>query len=74
MQKELEKLVSQLCTEWGFCISPEEAKKIIETKNIKADQFACAILEAEGMNSELEIEWRRKIKNKFIEAIGSDIS
>ncbi len=74
MRKELEKLINQLCTEWGFCIPPKKASEIIETKNIDPDQFACAILKAEGMNPELEIEWRRKIKNKFTEVIGNDFN
>lgn len=74
MQKKLNKLLSELCTGWGFCIPEKEAIKFFEQENIEADQFACAILTAEGMNPEIEVEWRRKIRNRFIEVYGSRFS
>ena len=74
MQNELEQLLNNLCTEWGFCIPPIEADKIIKKQKISAEQFAFSVLKAEGFNPENEIEWKRKIKNKFIEAFGNELS
>jgi hypothetical protein len=71
MHQELNKLIDRLCTDWGFCIPAEEARKIVELENLEADEFACAILKAEGMNAEIEIEWRRKIRNMFVEVCGT---
>ena len=67
MHNKVENLLNKLCAEWGFCIPRAEQEKIIEHKNIKPEEFACAILEAEGMNPEYETKWRKKIKSKFIE-------
>ena len=73
MEKALDDLLSFLCTNWGFCIDQESVIKIKESKHLKADEFACAILKAEGMNSEIDIEFKRKIKNEFIERFGNEL-
>ena len=61
-----------LCVQWGFCIPPDEALKIEKSQYLEADDFACKILTAEGMNAEHEIQWRRKIRNKFISVFGKE--
>ena len=71
MKNELNKLINKMCAEWGFCIPESESKIILSQENIEADPFACAILEAEDMNPETEIKWRRKIRNEFVETFGS---
>lgn len=73
MEKAIEKLLNDLCTEWGFCINPEHAKNLKNSRRLESDEFACAVLKAEGMDSELEVEWRRKIRNRFIERFGNEI-
>ncbi len=65
MQTKIEYLLNDLCLDWGFCIPPEEAKRIAESKQLEADDFACQVLIAEGMNPEYEIQWRRRIREKF---------
>ena len=37
---------------------------------LSADEFANLVLEAEGMNPEREIEWFRRIRDRFIERFG----
>ena len=70
MNKKLDKLLSDLCTEYGFCLSIDSIEKLKEIRDIDATEFAEAILLAEGMNPETEIERKRKIRNKFIEMFG----
>jgi len=72
MQQELKKLLNKICTELGFCLPPIEIERIINQKNITAEQFSFLVLKAEGMNPESELEWQRKIKNKFIEVFGNE--
>ena len=72
MDKAIETLLNNICVEWGFCIDPETADNLINSQHIEADEFACAVLKDEGLDSELEIEWRRKIRNKFYEILGND--
>ncbi len=74
MKKEIEYLIDDLCVEWGFCIPPIEKEKILSLASLEADQFARLILEAEEMNSEYELKWRRKIKARFSEKFGNEIN
>ena len=67
-------MLNDLCVEWGFCIDPEAGNSLKSTQYLDADEFACAVLKAEGMDFELEVEWRRKIRNKFIERFGNGIN
>jgi hypothetical protein len=63
-----------LCIDWGFCIDPAKSDKIAISNILNADEFACTVIEAEGMDAEVEIEWRRKIRNRFIEKFGNEIN
>lgn len=72
LNNEVEYLLYDLCVEWGFCIPPEDAKRIAQSANLNAEDFACQVLEAEGMNPEYEKQWKRKISNKFIAQIGNE--
>lgn len=74
MSKELKSLLDKLCIEWGFCIPPLEAELIANLPHVDADDFARRILVAEGMNPEYEIQWRRKIRNKFIQTFGGEFN
>ena len=72
MNKELEFLLYDLCVDLGFCISQNDAERIASATMLEADEFACLVIEAEGMNPEYEKQWRCKIREKFIEKFGSE--
>ena len=74
MDKPLNILLNDLCVEWGFCLDPEFLKSLKNAQMLDADEFACAVLKAEGMDCELEVEWRRKIRNKYIERFGNELN
>lgn len=65
LQRDLEFLLSDLCVEWGFCIPPVYAVKIAQSKELDGDEFAKAVLIAEGMNLEYEKQWYRRIRSRF---------
>ena len=73
MNKKIEYLLSELCVEWGFCIPPAEASRIASMKSLEADEFACNVLVSEGMKPEYEKQWRRKIRERFIEKFGNEL-
>jgi len=73
MEEALKLLLDELCVDWGFCLPPKAQIRITNQKHFAADEFACLVLEAEGMNSEMEIEYRRKIRNKFREVFGNEL-
>ena len=68
----MERLLYELCVDWGFCIPPEVSRRLSELPYLEAKDFANQILIAEGMNPEYEKQWKRKISNKFIAGFGSE--
>jgi len=72
LEKELIILLEWLCAHWGFCSIPEvDRLKITKSQHISGSEFAKAVLKAEGMDSESEIEWMRRLRNCFIERFGA---
>jgi hypothetical protein len=71
LEKGLCTLLSELCIEWGFCIPPADATRIIKRTHITADEFAAEVLRAEGMAPEREQTWVRRIKHRFTDRFGS---
>ena len=71
---DLDLLIGDLCQEWGFCNQLRASELIEDRALLTAEDFACAVLQAEGMNTEFEPGWRRRIRNKFIKRYGSSVS
>jgi hypothetical protein len=69
MNNKMEQLLYDLCVDWGFCLPPSAQEAIVEKIDWNADEFACKVLEAEGMNPEYEIRWRKLIGQKFKERL-----
>ncbi|HNO95665.1 MAG TPA: hypothetical protein PKJ84_15915 [Anaerolineales bacterium] len=63
-------MLYDICTEWGYCLSPADTKRIAESREITAEEFALAVLKAENM--EVEPELVNKIVGFFITKIGSE--
>jgi hypothetical protein len=55
LEDRLSHLLYELCVDWGFCIPSADAKRIASTKGLTADQFAYAVLTAEGFVAEYEM-------------------
>lgn len=72
--KDINVLLDQLCQEWGFCNALTGDQLVTSAKEVSADHFAEAVLTAEGMNPEYELEWRRRIRAKFVDRYGATIS
>ncbi|GAB4394827.1 MAG: hypothetical protein Tsb0032_23560 [Kiloniellaceae bacterium] len=72
--EDLGLLIVDLCQEWGFCNQLRARDLIKENPLLTAEDFARAVLQAEGMNADSEIQWRRRIWNKFTERYGSSVS
>ena len=54
LEDRLSHLLQELCIDWGFCIPPADARRIASTTPLTADQFAYAVLTAEGFVAEYE--------------------
>ena len=71
MKKEIKELLDRLIFyEWCEGITPEGAKKIIESERLEADEFACAVMKASGSDPTSEINIRRWIRNEFVLQFG----
>ena len=71
---DLNLLLDDLCTEWGFCNQLRANALLAPGHVLSADDFAAAVLQAEGMSAEHEVAWRRRIKVKFAERYGASVS
>ena len=74
LETHLRFLLIDLCTDWGFCIPRSDSDRIANTQQITAEEFAAAVLTAEGMTPEYEKTWRRRIERRFIERFGASAS
>ncbi|MCL1038243.1 hypothetical protein L2750_13930 [Shewanella submarina] len=70
MYHAVEYLLKDLCVELGFCIPLGDSERIKEQDYLEVDSFACEILIAEGMSPEYEVQWRKRVCNRFIEKFG----
>ena len=59
------------CIDWGFCIQPDAQIRLLNSQYLEADDFARSILVAEGMDPDIEISWRRRIRRRFTDQFGS---
>ncbi len=71
---DLDQFLAELCTEWGFCGRLAPADLLAEGERLNADEFAKAVLLAEGINPEHEKQWQRAIKRRFVERYGDSIT
>lgn len=74
LKDDLGLFMADLCTEWGFCnaLTPEDLVRVGHT--LTASEFADAVLRAEGMNPEYELNWRRRITRLFTDRYGVETS
>jgi hypothetical protein len=72
--EDLNILLGDLCTQWGFCNQLGGDELVRDYQIVTADDFAQAVLRAEGMNPEYELAWRRKMKRLFINRYGQSVS
>jgi len=70
---ELRRLLDVLCVQWGFCIPPETSEDISRRSSLTANEFAAAVLQAEGMNPEYEKRWFLRVRDRFIEKFGERV-
>lgn len=74
LEADLRDLLVRLCVEWGFCIPPKHRNRIVTSAHLEAAEFAAQVLQAEGLDPQIETQWFRKIKNRFVEQFGESVS
>lgn len=56
-------LLEKICVEWGFCLGPDDAQRIVDMPEIDAEAFATAVLAAEGMREHQD--WKVRLLQAF---------
>ena len=74
LEGDLDLLLGDLCTEWGFCNQLTADELIANGGELTAEDFAACVLAAEAMNPEYEVEWRRRIRDVFRARYGHSAS
>jgi hypothetical protein len=70
LENELDKLLGYVCKEWGFCLSSAKAGPIVYRSSITDDEFASAVLTAEGLTPPEYSEWYKPLKRRFQQHFG----
>jgi hypothetical protein len=73
LESALEQLLNDLCVEVGFCVSADKRRTISTRARISANEFAVAVLEAEGLQPKYEKLWLRRISARFTERFGRGV-
>lgn len=74
LENHLRDLLYALCVEWGFCIPPVDQDRIAKSRQLSAEEFTAAVLHAEGFAPEYERQWFRRIKRRFTDRFGEQVS
>ena len=55
-------LLYELCVQLGYCLSPDDQTKLVESPPADIDQFTDAVLVAEGFDPAVEKQRRREVR------------
>jgi len=70
-EKEIRKFLDQMCSDGGFCLPPDDVKRLMTWSYYDADQFVREIFKAEGLDPDLELHLFRRWKKQFTDKYGS---
>ena len=71
---DLDILLGELCSEWDFCAGVKGADLIKNGKMLTSKVFTETVILAEGMTLKDEKNWIRRIKRRFVQRYGHEIS
>ncbi len=71
---DLDILLDELCENWDFCAGVKGADLIKEGKMLTSKVFTETVILAEGMKLEDETNWIRRIKRRFVQRYGHEVS
>ncbi len=66
MTVDIAYLLYEACTKLGYCLPPNEQRRLIERSHDDVDSFTDAVLRAEGLDPTLEDREQRKALLKLV--------
>ena len=74
LEADLDILLKDLCENWDFCAGVTGAQLLSSGKPLTSKRFTEAVILAEGMVLAEETNWIRRIKRKFVQRYGHEIT
>ena len=71
---DLDILLGELCAEWDFCAGVKGEDLVKDGKMLTPKRFTDTVILAEGMNLKSEANWIRRIKRRFVQRYGYEVS
>jgi hypothetical protein len=71
---DLDILLGDLCTLWGFCNRLSGASLVRDHQSLTAELFATAVLRAEGWSADHHGDWHGRIMRAFVDRYGRVVS
>ena len=71
---DLGSLLVELCAEWDFCAGVKGADLVKNGKMLTSKVFTETVILAEGMVLKDEKNWIRRIKRRFVQRYGHEVS
>ena len=73
MQRELQALLDELCVDLGFCLPPDDQKRIISVPYYDAEGFTSEVFAAEKINTNSHAGLAQKVLQRFTKRFGDSI-
>ena len=61
------KLLYDLCVDLGFCLPPDDIRRLVESPPAGVDAFTDAVFEAEGMDPTIHPDLRSQVRAVVVE-------
>ena len=74
LAEDLDILLGELCSEWDFCSDLTGAEMVKDGKMLTSKRFTDMVLAAEGMEQNAKSNWHRRIKRRFVQRYGHEVS
>lgn len=74
LAEDINILLDDLCREWDFCAGVRAADLLQGTKPLTSKKFTDAVLDAETVLPGPRAGWERRIKRKFVQRYGHEVS
>jgi len=74
LEADLDILLSDMDTEWNFTAGLKAAEILKDGKPLTSKRFTEALIKAEGLKPEEETNMVRRVKRKFVQRYGHEVS
>ena len=74
LAEDLNLFLEELCEKWDFCAGVRASDLLEGSKPLTSKKFTDAVLDAESVLPGPRTGWERRIKRKFVQRYGHEVS